>query len=81
MPPTPRPIPHRCATSSTTSTRMNTLPIIELSLKPVTDDARHERAYQLPLEASTQRHCISINLPDGTKRDNGFNRLINNTIN
>ena len=36
--------------------------------------------YQELLEAFRQRHCISINLTDGTKLDNGFTELIDYAI-
>ena len=50
------------------------------SPEPDFDDALPKRASQLLLEAFHQRHCISINLTDGTKLDNGFTELIDYAI-
>ena len=68
------------ATSGTTSTRRNTRRIMESSSEPDSDDALPKRTYQELLEAFRQRHCISINLTDGTKLDNGFTELIDYAI-
>ena len=59
------------ATSGTTSTRRHTRRIMESSSDPDSDDALPKRTYQELLEAFRQRHCISTNLADGTKLDNG----------
>ena len=48
---------------------------MESSSEPDSDDALPKRIYQELLEAFHQRHCISINLTDGTKVDNGFTEL------
>ena len=48
--------------------------------EPDSDDALPTRAYQELLEAFRQRHCISINLTNGTKLDNGFTELIDYAI-
>ena len=53
---------------------------MESSSDPDSDDALPKRPYQELLEAFRQRHCISINLTDGTKLDNGFTELINYAI-
>ena len=45
-------------------------------MEPDSDDALPKRTYQGRLEAFRQRHCISINLTDGTKLDNGFTELV-----
>ena len=50
------------------------------SSEPDFDDAIPKCAYQELLEAFRQRHCISINLADGTKLDNGFTELIDYAI-
>jgi hypothetical protein len=68
------------ATSGTTSTRRHTRRIMESSSEPDSDDALPKRTYQELLEAFRQRHCISINLTDGTKLDNGFTELIDYAI-
>ena len=49
---------------------------MESSSEPDSDDALPKRTYQELLEAFRQRHCISINLTDGTKLDNGLTKLI-----
>ena len=53
---------------------------MESSSEPDSDDALPKHAYQELLEAFRQRHCISINLIDGTKLDNGFTELIDYAI-
>ena len=53
---------------------------MESSSEPGSDDALPTRAYQELLEAFRQRHCISINLADDTKLDNGFTELIDYAI-
>ena len=53
---------------------------MESSSEPNSDDALPKRIYQELLEAFCQRHCISINLTDGTKVDNGFTELIDYAI-
>ena len=53
---------------------------MESSSEPDSDDALPKRTYQELLEAFRQRHCISINLTDGTKLDNGFTELIDYAI-
>ena len=66
--------------TSGTSTRRHTRRIMESSSDPDSDDALPKRAYKELLEAFRQRHCISINLTDSTKIDNGFTKLINYAI-
>ena len=66
--------------SGTTSTRRHTRRIMESSPEPDSDDALLKRTYQELLEAFRQRHCISINLTDGTKLDNGFTEFIDYAI-
>ena len=56
--------------------RRHTRRIMESPSEPDSDDALPTRAYQELLEAFRQRHCISINLTDGTKLGNGFTELI-----
>ena len=53
---------------------------MESSSESDSDDALPKRAYQELLEAFRQRHCISTNLADGTKLDNGFTELIDYAI-
>ena len=53
---------------------------MESSPEPDSDDALLKRTYQVLLESFRQRHCISINLTDGTKLDNGFTELIDYAI-
>ena len=53
---------------------------MESSPEPDSDDALPKCTYQELLEAFRQRHCISINLTDGTKLDNGFTELIDYAI-
>ena len=65
---------------ATSGIQRHTRQIMESSSEPDSDDALPKRAYQGPLEAFRQRHCISINLTDGTKLDNGFTELIDYAI-
>ena len=53
---------------------------MESSSDPDSDDALPKRVYQELLEAFRQRLCISINLTDDTKLDNGFTGLIDFAI-
>ena len=53
---------------------------MESSSDPGSDGTLPKRAYQELLEAFRQRHCISTNLTDGTKLDNGFTELIDYAI-
>ena len=66
--------------SGTTNIRRHTRQIMKSSSDPDSDDALPKRAYQELLEAFRHRHCISINLADGTKPDNGSTELINYVI-
>ena len=79
----PAPSLTACATSAsgtTSGTRRHTKRIMESSAEPDSDDALLKRTYQELLEAFRQRHCISINLTDGTKLDNVFTELIDYAI-
>ena len=53
---------------------------MESSSEPDSDDALPKRIYQELLKAFRPRHCISINLTDGTKLENGFTELIDCAI-
>ena len=55
---------------------------MESSSDPDSDNALPKRPYQELLEAFLQRHCISIDIRDGTKLrvDNGFTGLIDYAI-
>ena len=53
---------------------------METSSDPDSDDALPKYTYQELLEAFRQRHCISINLTNDNKLDNGFTELIDYAI-
>ena len=71
------PIPHCSCQKWYTKTYKTNNGII---LRTRSDDALPKRTYQELLEAFRQRHCISVDLTNVTKVDNGFTELIDYAI-